>query len=763
MKFIKKTTHHSLGFYLAIWFSFLSILLTFILLVVIDVTVTKQAKSSIGTNLADLAYQMSYRLDRAMFERYREVQLMAERIGRDGQSVSGPENREALDALQRTYPHYAWIGATDNEGKVLMATGGLLERADVSARPWFQNAKKGIHVGDVHKAKLLSALLPNNTGESSRFVDIAFPYAGTSVQAQGVLGAHLSWAWAQDIQRSIIEPVDKERKLDAMILSADNTVLLGPPALQGQTLALRVLQDLKQGLRGFRTELLPDGREYLVGFSQGQGYGSYPGLGWKVLVRQSREDAYLPVKQLQLQVLWIGIAVASLFLLLGFGAARFITRPLKALSRSAQQLEAGQPAQIDAVGVPYTEVKNLSESLNSLISNLQQKESALKDLNVTLENRVEQRTIELTQALEGVRDSENRTKTIIETAQGAFIGVNFEGRITDWNSQAQKMLGWTREEMLGQSLVKLVPERFRADIDSAMQHFVHTGTASFINTNLERLVLTKEGKELPVEVRIGLINTPKLKFFSAFLHDISERKQVERMKNEFISTASHELRTPLTAIYASLSLVNSGMAGELPPDAQELLGISFKSAERLVRLVNEVLDVEKIDSQTMDYRMVTQAMLPLVEQAVRATQHYADQYGVRLELAGDSADGQVSIDVDRIIQVVVNLLSNAAKFSPAGGLVRVSLKQFSAYLRVSVIDSGTGIPENFRDRIFQRFAQADSSDRRQKGGTGLGLNICKSIIEAHKGRIDFVSEAGKGCEFYFDLPIAAQGRIQVWQ
>ncbi|MDB5929720.1 MAG: sensor histidine kinase, partial [Polaromonas sp.] len=681
---------YSLGVYLALCFSLLSILLTLILLVVIDVTLTKQAKSSIGANLAEVAYQMSYRLDRAMFERYREVQLMAERMGQDAKPVSGPENRRALDALQRTYPHYAWIGATDNQGTVLVSTGGVLDQADVSARPWFQNAKKAVHVGDVHEAKLLAKLLPNTTNEPLRFVDLAFEYLGADGQAQGVLGAHLSWAWASDIQRSIMEPLDKQRKVEVLILSSADQVLLGPADLQGQTLNLRSLQALQRGSRGFYEEQLPDGKDYLVGVSQGNGYGTYPGMGWKVLVRQSPEVAYLPLKHLQMQVFWIGIAVASLFSLLGFWAARAITRPLQALSQSAQALQAGQPVRIDAMRAPYTEVKTLSGSLKSLILNLQRNESALKELNATLENRVEHRTLELQQALESVSDSENRIKTIIETAQGAFVGISFEGRITDWNSHAQEMFGWKREEILDRPLAMLVPERFRPGIDKALKHFASTGTASFINTQLERLVLTKDGRELPVEVRIGLINTSKLQFFSAFLHDISERKQVERMKSEFISTASHELRTPLTAIYGALSMVNSGVVGELPPGAKELLDISFKSAKRLVRLVNDVLDVEKIEARSMDYHLVLQPLLPLVEQAVASTQSYADQYQVKLELAPDSADAQVLVDADRVIQVMVNLLSNAAKFSASGATVAVSLRESPGHVRVSVVDSGVG-------------------------------------------------------------------------
>ncbi|WP_309680677.1 ATP-binding protein [Polaromonas sp.] len=536
------------------------------------------------------------------------------------------------------------------------------------------------------------------------------------------------------------------------VLDRKGTVVAQNQALNsavGQQAPKPLLDRLKQSNQGRLETITPQGLAALLVFNR----SSYS--GWTV-------SKMVPYQGLTSD-LWrtAGWLMAALTLLLGgslllaWVMGGRIIRPLGKLSSAAQQLEAGLPAEIDAVDNSYAEVRTLSASFNALIRKLLQKEADLMELNVTLERRVVQRTVQLTKALDSMRENENRIKTIVETAQGAFIGVDFEGRITDWNTQAQKMLGWSREEILGQSLSVLVPERFRDGIAKAMHVFSSTGAAGFVNTNLERLVLTRDGRELAVEIRIGLINTGKLKFFSAFLYDISERKQVERMKSEFISTASHELRTPLTAIYASLDMLQSGMAGELPPDARELLGISHKSAERLVRLVNDVLDVEKIASRSMGYHKVPQALLPLVEQAITATQGYADQYRVQFELSAASTDAVVSVDADRIIQVIVNLLSNAAKFSPAGGaVVHVHLRQLAGFVRVSVIDTGSGIPEVFRGRIFQRFAQVDASDRRQKGGTGLGLNICKSIIEAHQGRIDFVSEAGKGCEFYFELPLA---------
>jgi PAS domain S-box-containing protein len=259
----------------------------------------------------------------------------------------------------------------------------------------------------------------------------------------------------------------------------------------------------------------------------------------------------------------------------------------------------------------------------------------------------------------------------------------------------------------------------------------------------------------PLEVRSAPM--PGGGFVTTYM-DISERKEVERLKSEFISTVSHELRTPLTSIYGSLSLLASGMAGELAPDVNELVDLSLRSSERLVRLINDVLDVEKIESKMMTYSKVVQPLAPLIDQAIDTTRHYANQYGVQVEfetrLDSVLANVQVHIDADRMVQVLVNLLSNAVKFSERGERVSVRMAVLGQQVRVSVVDRGQGIPEEFRAQIFERFSQADSTDRRQKGGTGLGLSICKSIVEEHGGVIDYVSTPGAGTEFYFELPLA---------
>jgi CheY-like chemotaxis protein len=240
--------------------------------------------------------------------------------------------------------------------------------------------------------------------------------------------------------------------------------------------------------------------------------------------------------------------------------------------------------------------------------------------------------------------------------------------------------------------------------------------------------------------------------FVAIKQDVTERKMVERMKSEFVSTVSHELRTPLTSIRGSLGLVAGGVAGELPPQVQRLIGIALSNSDRLVRLINDILDIEKIESGRMDFRKQPADLVGIVRQALEANQAFAAQHNVALELLEAPAHAEVLGDSDRLIQVMTNLLSNAAKFSPPGGRVTVRITPDGQSIHVSVADQGPGIPDEFRSRIFRKFAQADSSDTRQKGGTGLGLSIAKAIVEMHGGRIGFETEAGRGTTFWFEIP-----------
>jgi len=243
--------------------------------------------------------------------------------------------------------------------------------------------------------------------------------------------------------------------------------------------------------------------------------------------------------------------------------------------------------------------------------------------------------------------------------------------------------------------------------------------------------------------------------------DISARKEIERMKNEFISVVSHELRTPLSSIVGSLGLLD-GMTN-LSAETKTLLRVARDNSQRLVRLINDILDVEKLDSDTLKIRLEPVELEALLHSSILANQGYAQQYGVRLALTDSHGPAWVKANSDQLMQVMANLLSNAAKFSPRGARVEVRLERSRDAFRVSVIDPGPGIAEEFKPRIFDRFAQADSSAARQRGGTGLGLAICKMIMDKLGGSIDFVSTPGVGTTFYFDLdahPQAAHGNAE---
>ncbi|HEY9596439.1 MAG TPA: cache domain-containing protein, partial [Cyanophyceae cyanobacterium] len=249
-----------------------------------------------GQSLAQLSYHLSELLDRSMFERYREIQIVTTLDSIRDPNAPIAEKRRILEKLQSTYPDYAWIGLTNPKGRVIASTNSILEGKDVSARPWFQKAPTNPYVGDVHEAALLAKLLPNSTGEPLRFVDIAAAVTNEDGTFQGVLGAHLSWNWAKKVEESLMQPWQKHSQVDVLILSKNGTVLLGPPSLTFKTLNLKSIQTNLIQSPTYQIETWPDGKTYLTGIARTQGYSNYPGLGWIVLVRQPNAIAFASAK-----------------------------------------------------------------------------------------------------------------------------------------------------------------------------------------------------------------------------------------------------------------------------------------------------------------------------------------------------------------------------------------------------------------------------------------------------------------------------------
>jgi len=264
----------------------------------------------------------------------------------------------------------------------------------------------------------------------------------------------------------------------------------------------------------------------------------------------------------------------------------------------------------------------------------------------------------------------------------------------------------------------------------------------------------KSGPPLPVSYALTPIHQGRAEVGGVLVFfDLTERQKVERLKSDFVSTVSHELRTPLTAIRGALGLLSGGVLGELSAEATSVVDIAEQNVARLVQLVNDILDMQKIESGKMDFDPTVCDLADLVNRSALDNRAYAEPFGVRIEITERPERALVRVDRNRMLQVLANLISNAVKFSPPGGVVTLRIVPQDSLFCVEVHDDGCGIPEEFRDRIFGRFAQADASTSRMRGGTGLGLHISKSIVERPRGTITFQSDAVSGTTFCVALPV----------
>jgi PAS domain S-box-containing protein len=354
------------------------------------------------------------------------------------------------------------------------------------------------------------------------------------------------------------------------------------------------------------------------------------------------------------------------------------------------------------------------------------------------------------------RDQATRLSLILDNVVDAIIAINESGSIESWSNGAERLFGYKSEEVLRRNVRMLMPEPHSSAHDGYIRRYVQSGERRVIGTRREVEGLHKDGRKIPIDLGLSEMRIGNRRLFIGVVRDISARLEVERLKSGFVSTVSHELRTPLTSISGSLGLLAGGVAGELPPKATRLIDIAKLNAERLVRLINDILDLEKAESGRLEFRLEAQRIKSLVQHAIDVNRAYAQGFGVAIELDPRSQDANVLVDRDRLVQVLTNLISNAAKFSPRGGAIRAEIRSEDDTARIAVRDRGAGIPEEFQQRIFQRFAQADSSDSRAKGGTGLGLSIAKTIIEQLGGSISFESAVGAGTSFFVDLPIRHQ-------
>lgn len=422
--------------------------------------------------LRQVAVDFRDALDRGMAQQFKEVRVLAQ-LEPFQRFDDLPAMRRALDQVQVGFDHFAWLGVTDASGKVLAAAGGLLDGVDVSKRPWWQGAQKGPFVGDIHAAVLLEKLLPRQN-DPWRFVDFAVPVLSSRGERQGVFGVHLSWSWARQIKAELIDATMSSHQADALVLGHDGTVILGPANLEGKKMA--GLGEQGVGLRHHEA----DGTDYFAIGVRTEGYGAYPGLGWTVLVRQPVAVAMADYYTLRRQIILSAILLLTLGVPLSWWLARRMSAPLKELAQGIAERKHLADGQLPRVG-GYLEAALLSNALADLSQRQAEQDASLAQLNASLEQRVEERTRELQEAMQRVVQTEKRLRGVT-TSIPAMVGYfDTEQRCQFANDMALRVFGFVRMEQavglsmragMGEAAYALHEDAVRQVLVGKASHFI---------------------------------------------------------------------------------------------------------------------------------------------------------------------------------------------------------------------------------------------------------------------------------------------------
>ncbi|HNG18828.1 MAG TPA: ATP-binding protein [Candidatus Obscuribacter sp.] len=345
-------------------------------------------------------------------------------------------------------------------------------------------------------------------------------------------------------------------------------------------------------------------------------------------------------------------------------------------------------------------------------------------------------------------ESRRKERAVVDNAKDVICCIDREAVFTEVNPAAEKLWGFKGSNLVGTSLFQLLPEADAKAVQKLLESIVMDPSRG---GDFETGILTASGAK--VDFAWSVSWSPADRTFFCVARDITERKQIEDMKRDFVAMVSHDLRTPLTSIQMVLSLFAAGAYGQVNENGQENLAAAEGNVARLISLVNGLLDLEKMEGGKLELLRESTPVTELISASVAALRGFAEQQGVKIE-SGAVPDRDVFADRDRIVQVLVNLLANAVKFSPKPGLVRLLVLPEETSMRFLVVDQGRGIPASMREAIFERFRQVDAADQKVNSvpGSGLGLTICKAIVERHGGKIGVESLEGKGSTFWFTLP-----------
>lgn len=542
-----------------------------------------------------------------------------------------------------------------------------------------------------------------------------------------------------------------------------------PIARQGTVNSLQLTQgELTQTRNGGRLWLPTDVSHPLKRWQAGAYSVRYPvhntpGVA-AVLVELPAAPLVERIRTNQLRLLASLFAVVMVGSVLARLLSLWLTRPLRHLTQASQGLteritsgqQPGLPASL------FREYDDLGRSFSTVSSALADAFGQLNEAHDSLARQVESKTAE-------ILDTNILLDSVLNAAtEASIIATDTDGLITIFNRGAEQMLGYRASEMVGRgtpmlfhdaSEVQARGEELSEELGRPVSGFevfiarAITGEAEIHDWTY----IHRNGRRFPVSLIVTPITDSQgqITGYLGLAIDVSERRRMDKLKDEFISTVSHELRTPLTSISGSLSLLLGGAAGEVSAPLKPMLTIADNNAKRLIHLVNDLLDLQKIASGRMEFHLQTLTLADLLNDAVEQNRPYGQERQVALELAQPLPAGSIQVDRERLLQALANLISNAIKFSPDQATVTVRTRTLAdGRVAIDVEDHGCGIPAHFHDRLFQRFAQADASDTRSKGGTGLGLAITRELVERMGGEVGFTSEEGSGSTFTITLPLS---------
>lgn len=663
----------------------------------------ERAGETVALGAADIADK----LDIILAERLGDIQAFAQSPFLTGKKHA--QTLAYLEELHHIYPMYRRLSIVDNDGRLIASTDTTAQDGSVMSPSMRQATLRqaGPHIELVHRA--------DSPGGSLHSIRFSARFHGLSHEVQGTIVSEIDQRTfrlfvtqtTQREQGSSLNPEIQEFEVlspsgDLLLTSVkrtDNSPAARPASLDSAMMA-------NQGKTGYVEEVeSKSGRNALTGYARMTGVSGLSDLQWRILVRVDRTE----VLQSIWTVLWklVGIAELCLIPLLG----------LFYWSRHRQSVEEAEAA-------------------------------------------LARRALEANEA---------RIRKVVDIALDAVITIDERGLVTGWNPQAEHIFGWTSDEVTGQSLTNtIIPPQYREAHERGLRQYAATGTGPVLNKRIEITALHRSGREFPIELSITPMHLDDKTIFSAFLRDITERKQAEdelrrtktaaesanRAKTEFLANMSHELRTPLNAIVGTSDVL---LKTSLTPEQHQCALMSQRAGQALLRLVNDVLDLAKIEAGTLHMESAPFDLKELLERTKRLMELRQARKDVVLTVTLEpDVPAQIEGDGFRLQQILLNLLGNALKFTDKGS---VSLTVSSAtadvhrpQLRFTVSDTGIGIPADHLDHIFGRFTQVDSGDSRKYGGAGLGLSICKQLVQLMEGSIQVASRIGEGSTFTVTLP-----------